>query len=316
MGGRNIAVLKTRLVSLTQNAWTRLANATARKHVVVNNNSGSNLRVVGMENPWGLTFASASSQYVNLDAAGTGLLANATLLAATTGAIRGKILLNASGTGDRVIFSWSNTVGDSQIILGINAAHKLYATCIVGGVTKWTVTATTALAFSTWYDIKLLHDGVTPKLFIGALQGGVRRNMAEWPQSAAGPDLTVWFAGISSPAVASLGRRITASSGAGFFYGQMQGIRISSGMASKYNQVIIDDLLMNEGTGTSLTDQTSNGYTATFGAAGAAPTWGDFENGITLATGTNEWYDCAVTNTALWGYTTAAGTTCEVQEGR
>jgi len=315
--GLNIGVCKTKNVTLVKDSWTKLANASYRRYLLINNISGNDVKLVFRENPWKVSFAAASSQYIDLDNAGTGLLADASLLAATSGSIKAKILFTSTGTGVRTIFTWSNADGTTKIDLAINAAHKLYATAIVGGVTKWTVTVDTALSNNTWYDIKLQHDGTIPKLFVSSKDEGYRQSFYEVPQTLTGTVKTVWFSGISTPTVASLGQTIDTSAGANFFDGSIQRFAIFSGLATKYNRVTELDLHFTEGTGATVADQSGNGYTANFAAAGAAPTWASFEAGMTLKSAVNEWWDCTVTNTAIWCFTAGATPgTIDIQEGR
>ncbi len=253
-------------VALTQNSWTQVLPARRRasltlKHI---NAIGSDaIRVSFARNPWVVTFG--SGDHVACD----GVSTNAAFLRTTTGEIVAYIKL-ASSAAARTIFSVSDTNANEGMSFGLTTADKLTATLRTAAEVKWTLTCLDALTEGVWYAVKLIHNGVAPVIVVDG-QPPVQTFSVT-------TDKTAWI-----PALANLdnarigGLSINSAGEAAQFVGSMQGMTVLTGIGQPRENLA--QWPMTEGTGTSLADATDNGLTGTFGAATAAPSWGDLEYG-------------------------------------
>lgn len=308
----NPSIIRSKSVALTQNVLTKIANAAgSRKLLALQNANATNFSAFFSNQPYCPSFD--GGDYVILDdGSGGGLVANATLLASDTGTIKARIRNDAVGTTVRTIFSLSDADAAEYFTFGISTAAKLTATLRTAAEVKWAITVDTALTSGQWYDVKLVHNGTRPIIYI---------DHEAWPTTDdTDTDLTCWFADLSNIDLARLGSLNTDSGGEDFnWIGDIAYFELADGLGFDRTEIVRYEML--EFTGTTLDDRSGNTLDGTFGSAGAAPTWAAAIDPIILTGDTtnpgNMWYTGKETSpeTAVYALTTATGQTALVMEG-
>ena len=99
-------------------------------------------------------------------------------------------VVDATPVGTQVFICFGDTDANSLIDLNIQGSGVLLAQCIIAASSKW-ILNTDAAAFSdnTWVHIALVHDGVSPVLFVNAI------SVAQAFSTSL--DKTVWFNNIA-----------------------------------------------------------------------------------------------------------------------
>jgi hypothetical protein len=307
----NPHTIRSKSVALTQNVLTKLADpAGARKLLILQNANASNFKTYLSNQPYAVSF-DGTPDYVALDdGSAGGLVADTTLLASTTGTIKARIRIDSMLSADGTIFSVSDANANEYLSFGTSDAAKLTATLRTAAELKWTITVDTALATGTWYDVKLVHNGTRPIIYI---------NHENWPTTDDDDtDLTCWFADLSNIDLARIGSLNTNGAGeAAGFIGDMAYFELADGLGFERDEIVKYEML--EFTGTTLDDRSGNDLDGTFGWTTAAPAWAEAVAPIILTGDTtnpgNLWFLDNAPITAVYALTTEANQTALVMEG-
>lgn len=241
------------------------ANGGIRSVDVQNHDSTLDL-TLHFGNPWCLSF-DGTNDVVSCDNAATDVAIG------TDGSILAGIYVATAGSGARTIFSLSDADTETAFWLKVDTNNKLTATHIVGGTANWTMTVTNALADDTFYDVKLVHNGVTPTIYIDG---------EAWVQTfSVTTDKTAWFGDLTGIDTCNIGALDYNSAGdADFFQGYIDYLKVVDGLGThKSHGIRTLDLPIDEGTGTTLDDRSSNANDATVSGA----TWTLRSTGIVLS---------------------------------
>ena len=136
------------------------------------------------ESPFESAKGDGSNDYLDLSAAIAGLSSN----------IKGAIHINLKGFGAyQGLFDFTNSGPYTGLVCFISPAEELDIGFYVNGVTKWRHTS--AFSSSTEYDIKIIQNGITPKIY---------SNDVDITNLVTTTDTTLWFADITSWNTANL----------------------------------------------------------------------------------------------------------------
>lgn len=173
-----------------------------------------------------------STDALNLDALRTDIASD------TTGSFSVWFNITAiSGTG--AIFMFGDTNANENIRMRINNGGIIDITQNVAGGTKWTHESVGALSTGIWYNMVLVQDGISPKIY---LDGTDITNLVGTI------DTTSWFSDGTGIDNGRLGCSNSASGGnTQFFNGQIDDFRYYKNAVLTQADV---DLLYNSGTGT------------------------------------------------------------------
>lgn len=251
-----------------------------------------------------------TDQAIEIDA----LLGDAPLLAAATGAtgsIRAQIKPTASADVS-TIFSIGDANAETALSFFIDADEKIGAWLTVAGVAAWSVLSDEAVleGFADWLTVKLVHDGVTPVIYI---------NNEAVPQTfSVTTDKTLWIPDLTDADVARIGCLNYNSAGnADWFVGKIKGVAVYRGLDCDREHVNrertqVAYYQLTEGTGTTATDS-KNAYD---GAEIGSTTIGRYDDGEYLEVSGGRFVgDIVHNNMPVWVYTTGAGHQIDVTEG-
>lgn len=259
--------LEPTVFTLTQDTWVKGLDANpARKTLYVENEtSGNNIRMSlpDANNPFAYSFATNAS--VSLDPI---LSSPNTFNAMTKGKIRAKIYIDSSTSGVRTIFSASDNSSTDYIYFFLDTNDKLKAECKVGNTVQWTLVLDSALNEAQWYRVELYHDGVAPVLRVNG----------DTPAQtfSTDTDKTAFVADVhsSSTLVNAVLGATEFGSLSDYFEGDIDYFDIID-LSDEREKQISCQYRIDEGTGTTLTDRSSNGDNGTISnGAWAARTTG------------------------------------------
>lgn len=296
---------------LTENEWIRVLPPNgSRAYLNVQNEDLTNaVRTQFTKNPFALSF-DGGTDLVDIDT-----LIAAAFTANVHGSVRARILRDAGGVGDDTIWSASDASANEYVKLFVDASNILKAELRTAAAVQWSLETDSAIPITTEFvEVKLLHTGTQPQLFINRNEVAVTRSVTT--------DETVWINGLSNLDVANLGCIDTNGAGnADFFLGDIDFVKIHGADSINTNRVEIADWDIDEGglVSASLTiaDGTANAFLGTLGVAGAAPTWIVRSTGTTMAALTAfEHLAAEVSPQAYWVFADeATPTTITLEEG-
>ena len=298
--------------ALTQNSFTKILDANGgRKFLDIPNPAAATVGLYYGSNPWCAAFTTETC-------AADAILANTQLLASTKGSIRARIKC-AALSAVATIFSISNeAVGadETSLVFYMDADNKLCAKLTIAGVEQWALITDSALDLSTWFDVKLVHNGIHAVLYVNG------EMVAQTLTGTSAATKAKWIASIAALAnAARIGSLDLEETETLTFIGSLNNVVVVDGLAIKELGASTDVLASNlptvianwkfeDGTGTNVDDISGNGYDATLSAATVWAAKGD-----TDALGAGQWFDAAVPVMAIWGYTTESGKSLTVKEG-
>jgi len=218
----------------------------------------------GEFSPWCLTF-NGTSTVAGFDGAAT------VLAAIKHGTIEIGFQIDSTGSGARTLLALGDTNAETAFWLKIDASGKLEANLVVAGTEQWTWTSTSALETNAFLGLTVKHDGVAPTFVLdngGPIPGAF----------SVSTDKTAWLSALTGLDNANLGALDYNSAGnADFFKGEIDYLYVFDNPKRRAGdlQLRYD---VDEGTGTTLTDETDNSNDGTI----ANGTW-ETKPGVTLA---------------------------------
>lgn len=304
-----ITKVRQRTFSLAASTITKIADADAnhrRSLLMVQNQHATDVADLRLCNqPWCVRFA--SGKYATAD----NLAADPAIVVATSGAIVANVRPSTTGSGARTIFGVGVPGANTSLTLKIESGDQLHARLMLGGVEKWCVQANAGVALGEWATVSIVHDGTKPALFVNGSLVAQTITVAT--------DTTAWMAALGMSAASKwcrIGGMLVISSESSQFDGDIQTLAVYTGNGVSHMANQVAEYRMAEGAGTTVADHTLNGYTATFGAAGAAPSWAFNCDPIKLPAGNGgATYEFANIATAVWAYSTTATHPIHVTEG-
>ena len=291
--------IRIRDVALTQNAFTKLSAGAGVKYLEVIPISAGAIELAYGAEPWALSFD--GGDHVDVDDLADALAS----LAPTKGYVTARILPATGLAASATIFSLSVAAGDGYLALYLDSNYKLTASLVdAAGDAQWTLATTEALTTAWWYNVALVHDGVAPYLLV---------NGAQVPQAfSVTTDKTKWIAGVVGVDAGRVGDLRTGLAESLWWSGKIADVLVCNQLPGELRRAPYAHYRCAEGTGTTLGDDV-NALDGTFGAAGAAPTWAEYQAGDPLGDGI--WYDDPIPNIPVWGFTADADQSVTVKEG-
>ena len=237
-------------------AWQKVLEPNPRRvRIVIENESAAKFfrfQFPIENNPWALEL-DGTGDHITAD----GIVgAGSPFRDSTSGIITARIKL--SDATSSTIFSANDVDADSIIEFGTDSSDMLFARVRVAGVTKWTLAADVAIPEDKWLVVKLVQDGIEPKLFIN---NGLQA--ATFDVSA---DKTAWENAFTDDSLdkAYVGARKFNSAGSvsNEFTGDIDWFSIDAG-STPGNATPIAHYFIDEGTGSTVGDETPTPYNGT-----------------------------------------------------
>lgn len=196
-------------------------------------------------NPWCLSF-DGTNDLIDCDTAAVDLST------ATQGSIEAGIFVTAAGSGARTLFSLSDADTETAMWIKIDTNNKVEAALVVGGTVQWSLLVSTALTDDIWYEVKLVQNGVSPVIYI---------NGSAWVQAfTVTTDKTAWFGDLTGIDTCNIGSLdYNSAADADFFQGYVDYLKVVDGLGTHKSAGIKSLFVqLDEGTGTTATDDSSN----------------------------------------------------------
>lgn len=305
-------------VALTQNVWTKIRgfNGNRTGFNTQNIHATAAVAVSRLENPWCVSFDGtddtvAISDYRVLtddigtiitdkdgvpltDITGTGFYA--TMYDDTAGSIKAEVLVDAvEDSAVRTIFSIADTSAVTCLELYINTQGYPAARLVKAGVTHWEIRSLIKMEASTWYTIKLVHNGTTPKIHVNGDQS--------LTTAITSTTLASWLSELSTALDnAYIGALSYNAAGAAQFYqGDINFVEVFSGITgASTKRVKIAEWDFTEGSGIYSID-TVDGWVANFKGSGE-PAWASYENGYQIDAGSSARDVMGEDDSRLWAW--------------